>query len=150
MGRSTLITPTPWDAPNRFGNRIEGYPPSVIPVECVVEDVDVPKFLPGPPQCRAELSQYYQSVSRIDQGLGRLQTLLAEAGKTKNTIVIYLSDNGVAFSGAKTTADGLRTGDSIAFDRQWPSGGQIRCGEPCDGFVDGFDTDCALLYRSKI
>ena len=39
---------------------------------------DRPPFLPDTPACRAELAQYYQSCSRIDQGLGRLVEILKE------------------------------------------------------------------------
>lgn len=100
--RGHPFTPDPWDAPNTFGNRHEGYPG----VETVTYDpakVIVPSFLPDTTNCRAELAQYYQSVSRIDQGLGRLQEILQNAGKTDNTVIIYISDNGIAFPGAKTT-----------------------------------------------
>jgi len=65
--------------------------------------VIVPPFLPDTLECRAELAQYYQSVSRLDQGLGRLLAVLKEAGKYDNTLIIYISDNGIAFPGAKTT-----------------------------------------------
>jgi N-sulfoglucosamine sulfohydrolase len=88
--------------PDRFGNRAQGYP-GIEEVRYKPEDVIVPPFLPDTPECRAELAQYYQSVSRVDQGVGRLLSVLKEAGKYDNTIVIYISDNGVAFPGAKTT-----------------------------------------------
>jgi N-sulfoglucosamine sulfohydrolase len=42
-------------------------------------------------------------VSRVDQGVGRLVQMLKDTGKYDNTIILYLSDNGVAFPGAKTT-----------------------------------------------
>ncbi len=88
--------------PDRFGNRPDGYPG----VETVVYDPDdciVPDFLPDTPVCRAELAQYYQSVSRIDQGLGRLIQILKAAGQYENTLIIYISDHGIAFPGGKTT-----------------------------------------------
>ena len=44
-------------------------------------EVIVPGFLPDTPTCRAEIAQYYQSISRIDQGLGRLIEILKTAGK---------------------------------------------------------------------
>ena len=100
--RGHPFTPEPWDAPNSFGNRPAGYP-GVKAVKYDPQTVQVPSFLPDTPQCRAELAQYYQSVSRIDQGLGRLLELLEKSGKSNNTIIIYLSDNGIAFPGAKTT-----------------------------------------------
>ncbi|VGO20512.1 sulfatase family protein [Pontiella sulfatireligans] len=100
--RGHPFTPDPWDAPNSFGNRPEGYP-GVTTVKYDPAKVLVPPFLPDTKECRAELAEYYQSISRIDQGLGKLQELLNKAGKTDNTIIIYISDNGIAFPGAKTT-----------------------------------------------
>jgi N-sulfoglucosamine sulfohydrolase len=90
------------EKPDRFGNRPQGYP-GVKEVKYKTEDVIVPPFLPDTPECRAELAQYYQSVSRVDEGVGKLLSVLKEAGKYDNTVVIYISDNGVAFPGAKTT-----------------------------------------------
>jgi N-sulfoglucosamine sulfohydrolase len=66
-------------------------------------DVIVPAYLPDTPACRAELAEYYQSASRIDQGLGRLREILKEAGVEKETLIVFTSDNGIAFPGAKTT-----------------------------------------------
>ncbi len=92
-----------WNEPNSFGNKPEGYP-GIEKLNYKPEDVIVPWFLPDSKECRQELAQYYQSVSRIDQGFGRLMELLEKSGKLQNTIVIYISDNGIAFPGAKTTA----------------------------------------------
>ena len=87
--------------PNRFGNNqtYEGVKELIYDPQ----EVLVPDYLPDSPECRAELAQYYQSVSRIDQGLGRLVQILKEAGQYENTLILYLSDNGIAFPGAKTT-----------------------------------------------
>ena len=65
-------------------------------------DVSVPPYLPDTPECRRELAQYYQSVARIDQGLGLLVKTLKELKLYDNTLILYLSDNGIAFPGAKT------------------------------------------------
>jgi len=89
--------------PDRFGNKARGGYPGVEEVKYDPKDVIVPPFLPDSPECRDELAQYYQSVSRVDQGVGKLLSVLKEAGKDENTVVIYISDNGVAFPGAKTT-----------------------------------------------
>ncbi|WP_020532601.1 sulfatase family protein [Flexithrix dorotheae] len=87
---------------NKFGNRPEGYE-GVTEVTYSPEDVIVPPFLPDTPECREELANYYQSVSRIDQGIGKLIELLKKAGKYENTLIIITSDHGIAFPGAKTT-----------------------------------------------
>ena len=65
--------------------------------------VKVPDFLPDTPECRAEIAQYHQSCSRIDQGLGHLVSLLKETGQWDNTVLIYTADHGMAFPGGKTT-----------------------------------------------
>jgi len=88
--------------PDRFGNRDQGYP-GIEEVTYDPEKVIVPDYLPDIPECRAELAQYCQAVSRVDQGVGRLIHILKQAGRYDDTIVIYLSDNGIAFPGAKTT-----------------------------------------------
>ena len=74
------------------------------------DKVNVPSFLTDTPETRAELAQYYQSVSRIDQGLGRLIEILKEAGVYEKTLIVFTADHGMAFAGAKTTVydPGLR------------------------------------------
>ena len=100
--RGHPFKPAVWSDANSFGNTPGGYPGEHTVVYDPAE-VLVPRFLPDNQQSREEIAQYYQSVSRIDQGLGRLRELVAAAGKTENTIILYLSDNGMAFPGAKTT-----------------------------------------------
>ncbi len=89
--------------PNSFGNVSDGHYPGVEEVHYTAEEVLVPDFLPDTKECRAELAQYYQSVSRVDQGVEKLVKILKDAGKYDNTVIIYISDNGIAFPGAKTT-----------------------------------------------
>lgn len=101
--RGHPFTPKPWNAANSFGNRSQGYP-EINPIKYDPATVIVPPFLPDTRECREEIAQYYQSISRIDQGVKQLLQIIDTAGKTDRTIVIYLSDNGMAFPGAKTTA----------------------------------------------
>ena len=72
--------------------------------------VPIPSFLPDTPETREELAQYYQSVSRIDQGVARLVEILKEAGIYEKTMIVFTSDHGMAFAGGKTTVyeGGLR------------------------------------------
>ncbi len=98
-GKPTFDT---YPAPNRFGNRDAGYP-GVTEVVFRPEDVIVPPWLPDTPICRAEIAEYYRAIARLDQGVGRLVALLKETGHYERTLIVYLSDNGPAFPGAKTT-----------------------------------------------
>ena len=74
------------------------------------KNVPIPAFLPDTPETREELAQYYQSVSRIDQGVARLVEILKEADLYEKTMVVFTSDHGMAFAGGKTTVyeGGLR------------------------------------------
>lgn len=101
--RSDFTTSTrDWREPNPFGNKSEGYD-GVKTIVYDPQDVVVPPFLPDNQETRREIAEYYQSISRIDQGVERLMNYLKESGKEDNTIVIYISDNGMAFPAAKTT-----------------------------------------------
>src|SRR5262249_33686681 len=46
---------------------------------------------------------YYTSVTRLDHGVGLIMSLLKELKRDDDTLVIFLSDNGIPFPGAKTT-----------------------------------------------
>ncbi|TVR73831.1 MAG: heparan N-sulfatase [Marinilabiliales bacterium] len=87
--------------PDRFGNRDQGYE-GITETFFTPDEVEVPWYLPDTPATRAELAQYYQSVARMDQGIGTLFDILKEEGLWDNTVVMYFSDNGIAFHGAKT------------------------------------------------
>lgn len=67
------------------------------------EEVIVPSYLPDIPACREELARYYMSAERADRGLLELLHLLKETGRWEDTVVVFISDNGLAFPGAKTT-----------------------------------------------
>jgi N-sulfoglucosamine sulfohydrolase len=84
-----------------FGN--ENSYPSVKEIPYRPEDVTVPYFLSDRPDVRAELAEYYQSIGRLDQGVGFVLDALRETNHAGDTLVIFLSDNGPPFPGAKTT-----------------------------------------------
>ncbi|MAT70556.1 MAG: heparan N-sulfatase [Planctomycetaceae bacterium] len=95
--------------PNRFGNEAAG--DDDVTIEYASADVVVPPFLPDTAACREELAEYYQSVSRLDGAVGRLIEHLQSAGVYDDTLVIYMSDHGIAMPAAKTTVyeGGLRS-----------------------------------------
>jgi N-sulfoglucosamine sulfohydrolase len=86
--------------PDSFGNN-ETYK-GINEVHYDPKDVIVPPWLPDTPECRAEIAQYYRSVSRVDQGVGYLIRMLKEQGLYENTLIMLTSDNGMAFPGSKT------------------------------------------------
>jgi N-sulfoglucosamine sulfohydrolase len=72
--------------------------------------LSLPYFLPDTPEARADLADYYRAAHRLDQGVGMVLDELRKSGHDKDTLVIFLSDNGIPFPGAKTTLydSGLR------------------------------------------
>jgi N-sulfoglucosamine sulfohydrolase len=92
----------PHRAAKGFANDVK-YPAGVPASRPDPKAVPVPYHLPDQPEVRAELAEYYQSVTRLDDGVGRVLKELAEAKKLDETLVIFLSDNGIPFPGAKTT-----------------------------------------------
>lgn len=65
--------------------------------------VVVPAHLPDWPEVRRDLADYYESISRLDDGVGLILEQLRRSGRERETLVIYVSDNGMPFPGAKTT-----------------------------------------------
>lgn len=66
------------------------------------EEVTIPGFLPDLPNIRRELAQYFTSVHRCDQTVGAILRALRETKLEQDTLVMFLSDNGMAFPYAKT------------------------------------------------
>lgn len=83
---------------------------------------DVKQMLPevaiDSPRLREQAADYYSCLLRLDAGIGMLLKQLADSGKSRNTLVIYLSDHGAQFSRGKTTPyeGGLRVPMMI----RWP------------------------------
>ncbi len=66
------------------------------------EDVVTPGFLPDLPEVRREIAEYYSSARRCDDTVGALLDALDASGAADETLVLFLSDNGMAFPFAKT------------------------------------------------
>jgi len=82
------------------------------------EEVTVPGFLPDLPDVRTELAQYSSSVNRCDQTMGEVLRALEESGLADNTIVIFLSDNGIAMPFAKSNC--YLTSTRTPWLMRWP------------------------------
>jgi len=65
------------------------------------EDVRLPGLLPDLPEMRAEFARYCTSVRRLDDMVGAILDELEKAKLADDTIVVFLSDHGMDFPGAK-------------------------------------------------
>lgn len=62
---------------------------------------EVPGFLPDLPRVRREYADYLSSARRCDDVVGAVLDALDDAGAAGDTLVAFLSDNGMAFPFAK-------------------------------------------------
>ena len=93
-GGADFANPSP-EKPNQY--------PGVESVRFRPEEMVPPPWLPNSPEVKQELAEYYQAINRVDQGIGKLLNYLEASGRAKDTLVLFLSDNGPPFPGAKTT-----------------------------------------------
>ena len=87
-------------------------------------EVDMPGFLPDLPPVRQEIAEYFSSVRRCDDSIGQIMRALDDAGATDNTIVIFISDHGMALPFAKTNV--YRHSTRTPWMVRWP--GVVRPG----------------------
>ncbi len=66
-------------------------------------DVAVPAFLPDTELIRRDLAHFYQDIRVLDQAIGSALDALRRTGRDRNTLVIFTTDHGAAFPGAKAT-----------------------------------------------
>ncbi len=109
-------------------------------------DVIVPPHLPDTPEVRSELALYYDEITRLDDNVGKVIAELERQGVADNTLILFISDNGRPFPGAKTTMYdfGIRT-PLIA---RWPKG--IRRGLVADGLVSSVDIAPTILQLAGL
>jgi N-sulfoglucosamine sulfohydrolase len=91
--------------PHRAGKGFNNEQPmaGVTPVKYDPAQVKLPNWLPDQPDVRKEWAEYLQAISRMDQAIGGVMKGLEETGHKDDTLVLFISDNGPPFPGAKTT-----------------------------------------------
>ncbi|MFT4520088.1 MAG: N-sulfoglucosamine sulfohydrolase [Halioglobus sp.] len=82
------------------------------------DEVFVPGYLVDDPIIREELSHYYSSVRRADDAVGYILDTLQKSGEADNTVVMFISDHGMAFPFAKTQLYHHSTWTPLIF--RWP------------------------------
>jgi N-sulfoglucosamine sulfohydrolase len=82
------------------------------------DEITVPRFIPDLPKVKEELSYYFNSVRRLDDTFGKVMQALDESGYVDNTLVIFISDNGIALPFAK--ANVYNASNRSPFIIRWP------------------------------
>lgn len=108
----------PHRAAKGFAN--EGRYPGVRKTAFDPASIKVPSFLPDNAAVRGELAQYYEAANRMDQGIGMMLDVLKETGQLDNTLILFMSDNGIPFPNAKTNL--YDAGSQLPFIARVPGG----------------------------
>lgn len=98
------ITPQFGEFCERWGSGEEGMGviPDWKPIYYDWRNLQIPAYLPNTDVVRQELSAQYMTISRLDQGVGLILKELERFGFSNDTLIIYTSDNGPPFPGART------------------------------------------------
>ncbi|WP_303319168.1 sulfatase [Flavivirga abyssicola] len=99
------------------------------------DDVIIPPYMPETDATKKDFALYYDEVSRMDDYIGQVIAELETQGVSKNTIVLFISDNGRAFPRDKTTLydGGIKTPWIV----KWP--GKIIPGSVNNNLVSSVD-----------
>jgi N-sulfoglucosamine sulfohydrolase len=105
------------------------------------DEFPVPDHLPDIPGVRKALANYYNSTKRMDDTFGKVMQALDESGMRENTLIVYLSDNGIAtpFSKCNTFLASTRT----PFLVQWP--GVVKPGSINESLISSVDFAPTIL-----
>jgi len=84
--------------------------------------IQIPAYaqLPDVPGAREELAAYYSQIERMDTMIGEVLAALEDEGLLDDTLITFISDNGMPFPGNKLTLHDRGTGTPLFF--HWPAG----------------------------
>ena len=84
--------------------------------------IEIPAYahLPDVPGLREELAAYYSNVARMDVMIGEVVAALEAKRLLDDTLIVFISDNGMPFPGNKLNLYDRGTGTPLIF--HWPAG----------------------------
>lgn len=119
---------------HHFGNELVTIKaPSRIYTE---DEVVVPGFLPELPGIRKEMAQYFSSAKRADDTVGAILQALEDTGHANDTLVMFMSDNGMPIATAKWNT--YQQSTKTPWIARWP--GKIKPGTvDSEHFISSID-----------
>jgi arylsulfatase A-like enzyme len=108
--------------------------------------VIVQPYLPDTPKVRQDIAMYYDAISRMDRDLGEVLDALDREGLAKNTIVVFVGDNGLPFPGAKGSL--YDAGIHVPLLARWP--GRVAAGSADRDLVALLDLPATWLDAAGI
>jgi N-sulfoglucosamine sulfohydrolase len=122
------------------------YQPDTISDPAAASDTIVPPYLVDDTATRSELAGYYDEVTRMDREIGKIDSWLDENKLTDDTLVLFVSDNGMPFPRAKGSC--YDSGVRVPMIVRWP--GKASAGSVCDSLVSTVDLTPSMLSAAGI
>ncbi|RCS60071.1 sulfatase family protein [Microbacterium sp. JB110] len=88
--------------------------------------VEVPGFLPDNADTRHDLAGFYGAIAHMDEAVGRILRAIDASARRRESIVVFTTDHGPAFPGAKSTL--YDPGVKVAFLVRPPRSWEVRPG----------------------
>src|SRR5437764_3143644 len=108
----------------------------------------VPPNLPDTREVRADMAGFKASARALDHGVGLVLNALDETGMSDNTLVIFTTDHGMPFPGAKATLYDRGLGVMLIVRGPYPfDGGRVI--DSLVSHIDLFPTVCAFLGLNR-
>jgi arylsulfatase A-like enzyme len=108
--------------------------------------IKVPAAFPDTKLLREDLAAYYGEIQRFDESVGKLLDELTKRGLDKNTLVIFIGDNGGALIRGKGTLH--RLGIHVPLIARFP--GVIKPSQVSNALVSGLDIAPTILTAAGI
>src|SRR5262249_37742144 len=108
--------------------------------------VVVPPYLPDVSEVRGDLAHYYDEISRLDRFVGAVTAELDRQDAAKDTLVLFMTDNGRPFPRCKTTL--YDSGIKAPWIVGWR--GHVQPGSGCARLVSSVDIAPTFLTLAGI
>jgi arylsulfatase A-like enzyme len=108
----------------------------------------VPPNLPDAPEVRADMAGFKASARSLDHGVGLVLNALDETGMSDETLVIFTTDHGMPFPGAKATLFDRGLGVMLIMRGPYPfDGGRVI--DSLVSHIDLFPTVCEFIGLAR-
>ena len=116
------------------------------PYEGPIDKIPPLPYLPDDPDIRRDIGGLNTLVHRVDEKVGDILEVLEETGLENNTLLIFTTDHGIAFPGAKATL--FDPGIEIALLMRGPKG--FTGGKKIDALLSNIDFLPTILDLCRI
>jgi arylsulfatase A-like enzyme len=108
--------------------------------------IALPPFYPDAPATRKMLAAYYDEIGRLDSDIGKALSILEKRGLARETIIIFMGDNGGSQLRGKGTLN--EWGIRVPLIIRWPS--VIEPGTVSGQLISGDDLAPTLLQAAGV